>query len=132
MKPANNKRQSSWTPLAMAISVVAGMVIGMFMGNPFKVNTPLQGDRKLTSILNLISQEYVDDTVNINGLIEMALPDILSKLDPHSTYLNADELTAANEDLHGSFSGIGIEFQSINDTIRVVNVIAGGLLQTAP
>ena len=123
---SQDRKQSSWTPLAMSIALVVGILIGVFMGNPFKSRSWIEGDRKLNSILNLISEEYVDDTVNVNNLIEMALPEILAKLDPHCVYLNADELTAANEDLNGSFSGIGIEFQSINDTIRVVDVIPGG------
>ena len=122
----NKRKQSSWTPLAVAIATVVGIVIGMFMGNPFKSAGHIEGERKLNSILNLVAQEYVDDTVNIDDLIDLAIPEILANLDPHSTYLNVDDLKAAKEDLNGSFSGIGIQFQSINDTIRVIEVIPGG------
>ena len=126
MEEPKNKQQSSWIPLAIAVSVVVGIVLGMLMGNPFRSSSPTDGDRKLTSILNLISQEYVDDTVDVDRLIEMAIPEVLSNLDPHCVYLNAQELQAANDDLRGSFSGVGIEFQVLNDTVRVIDVIPGG------
>ena len=66
------------------------------------------------------------DTTNLKDLIEMSIPEILSNLDPHTSYFSAEELKAATDDLNGSFSGIGIQFMLINDTINVVEVIPGG------
>ena len=121
------KDYNAWLPLAIAVSLVAGVVLGIFMGNPFSSkNHSTQSDRKLNTILNLISQEYVEDTVKTNDLIEMAIPSLLANLDPHSTYLTARELAAAQEELGGSFSGIGVSFQMMNDTIVVLEVIPGG------
>jgi len=118
---------SAWLPLAIATSVIVGIVVGIFMGNPFSSGTySTQSDRKLNTILNLISQEYVDDSIKTNDLIEMSIPSILANLDPHSSYLSASELKAAQEELNGSFSGIGISFQLMNDTIVVLEVIPGG------
>ena len=124
----NQKRDySAWLPLAIALSVIVGIVVGIFMGNPFSSKDySSQSDRKLNTILNLISQEYVDDSVNTNDLIEMSIPAILANLDPHSYYLSASELVAAQEELNGSFSGIGVSFQLMNDTIVVIEVIPGG------
>ena len=124
----NQKRDySAWLPLAIALSVIVGIVVGIFMGNPFSSKDySSQSDRKLNTILNLISQEYVDDSVNTNDLIEMSIPAILANLDPHSSYLSASELVAAQEELNGSFSGIGVSFQLMNDTIVVIEVIPGG------
>jgi carboxyl-terminal processing protease len=51
---------------------------------------------------------------------------MLAELDPHSVYLTAKELQTSNEELGGGFSGIGIEFNTLNDTIIVVNTIVGG------
>ena len=84
----NQKRDySAWLPLAIALSVIVGIVVGIFMGNPFSSKDySSQSDRKLNTILNLISQEYVDDSVNTNDLIEMSIPAILANLDPHSSY----------------------------------------------
>ena len=66
------------------------------------------------------------DTVNISDLVEEAMPQILSELDPHSSYIPAKDLEAVTADLKGSFSGIGIQFTIQNDTIHVNNVIQGG------
>ena len=56
----------------------------------------------------------------------LAIQTILCQLDPHSIYLPAQELKQVNEDLEGQFFGIGIEFNIINDTINVVNVLSKG------
>ena len=115
-------RQPIWLPLAIALA----MVVGIFIG--FNVNTTkpvAENDHKLNAILNLIAQDYVD-TTNLHDLIEMSIPEILSNLDPHTSYFTAEELKAATEDLNGSFSGIGISFVLTGDTIGVVEVIPGG------
>jgi carboxyl-terminal processing protease len=121
MKPKST-RQPIWLPLAIAVAVV----VGIFIGSRFTVDKPVaENDRKLNAILNLIAQDYVD-TTNLKDLVEMSIPQILSKLDPHTSYFSADELKAATDDLNGSFSGIGISFVMVNDTIGVVEVIPGG------
>ena len=115
-------RQPIWLPLAIALA----MVVGIFIGSRFTVNKPVaDNDRKLNAILNLIAQDYVD-TTNLHDLIEMSIPEILSNLDPHTSYFSAEDLRAATDDLNGSFSGIGISFVLVNDTIGVVEVIPGG------
>ena len=115
-------RQPIWLPLAIALAVV----VGIFIGSRFTVNKPVaENDRKLNAILNLIAQDYVD-TTNLKDLIEMSIPEILSNLDPHTSYFSAEDLKAATDDLNGSFSGIGISFVMVNDTIGVVEVIPGG------
>ena len=115
-------RQPIWLPLAIALA----MVVGIFIGSRFTVNKPVaENDRKLNAILNLIAQDYVD-TTNMKDLIELSIPEILSNLDPHTSYFSAEELKAATDDLNGSFSGIGISFVLVNDTIGVVEVIPGG------
>ena len=115
-------RQPIWLPLAIALAVV----VGIFIGSRFTANKPVaENDRKLNAILNLIAQDYVD-TTNLKDLIEMSIPEILSNLDPHTSYFSAEDLKAATDDLNGSFSGIGISFVMVNDTIGVVEVIPGG------
>lgn len=115
-------RQPIWLPLAIALA----LAVGVFIGSRFAANKPVaENDRKLNAILNLIAQDYVD-TTNLHDLIELSIPEILSNLDPHTNYFSADELKAATDDLNGSFSGIGISFVMMNDTIGVVEVIPGG------
>ena len=119
---SKSTRQPIWLPLAIALAVVVGVVIG----SRFNINKPVaENDRKLNAILNLIAQDYVD-TTNFHDLVELSIPEILRKLDPHTSYFSADELKVSTDDMNGSFSGIGIQFMLINDTIGVVEVIPGG------
>ena len=111
-----------WMPLAIAIAVVIGLFVGSRFGGRRLV---AENDRKLNTLLNLIADDYVD-TVNLDQLIEMSIPQILANLDPHTTYFSAEDMRAANEELSGSFSGIGISFMLLGDTINVVEVIPGG------
>ena len=118
----DSSNQRIWLPVVTAVAVV----VGIFMGSHFTTNKPVaENDRKLNAILNLIAQEYVD-TTNLHDLIEMSIPKILSNLDPHTSYFTVEEQKAASDDLNGTFSGIGISFMLINDTIGVVEVIPGG------
>lgn len=80
---------------------------------------------KLSDFYRILSGNYLD-TMNYGAVVEKGIVSMLSELDPHSVYLTAKEQQAANEDLGGGFSGIGVEFNTLNDTIIVVNTIAGG------
>lgn len=119
---SNPKRLTVWLPVIIGVSVVAGIFIGgIFSGKNYLADS----DRKLNTILNLIQQEYVD-TVDIDELVENSIPKILTNLDPHSMYISAKELSSVNDELEGSFSGIGISFMVMSDTIRIIEVISGG------
>lgn len=85
----------------------------------FSVNT-----RKLQYVLGAIDRLYVD-TVDINKVTENAITNVLEELDPHSVYIPQKELQQANEPLEGSFEGIGIQFQMLEDTLFVIQTIAG-------
>jgi carboxyl-terminal processing protease len=80
---------------------------------------------KFATLLNYIERMYVD-SVDAEALTEKAIVSLLEELDPHSVYLSKEELQEANEPLQGSFEGIGIQFQILNDSILVVNPIEGG------
>ncbi len=117
-----------YTPLMMALCVVIGILIGSFYANHFssnKLSIINSGTNKLNNLLHIINDQYVD-TVNINGLVEKAIPQILAELDPHSVYIPANEAQITSDDLKGEFYGIGIEFVIREDTIHVQNVIEGG------
>ena len=83
------------------------------------------GTNKLNGLLRIINDQYVD-TVNMAALVEDAMPQILNELDPHSSYIPAKDLQAVNDDLRGSFSGIGVQFTIQQDTIHISDVISGG------
>jgi len=80
---------------------------------------------KFNRVIDYINSYYVD-TVNQNKLVEYAIIEVLKKLDPHSIYINKDEVREMNEPLEGSFEGIGIQYNIVNDTIMVIEPIAGG------
>ncbi len=81
--------------------------------------------RKLNSAMFAIENMYVDK-VDDNKLAEDAIVAMLAKLDPHSNYLNQEEVKDMNEPLQGNFEGIGIAFNMLTDTLYVVEVISGG------
>ncbi|MEZ5053428.1 MAG: S41 family peptidase [Chitinophagales bacterium] len=81
--------------------------------------------QKMSTFLNTIDNYYVQD-VNLDSLVEIGMIHMLKQLDPHSVYMNADEIKKANEPLEGNFEGVGIQFQIYEDTIRVIHVITGG------
>lgn len=124
----NHNRNSRFTPIIIAVSIVAGILIGTFYANHFagnKLGIINTSSNKLNALLRIIDDQYVD-TVNMSTLVEEAMPLILGELDPHSTYIPAQDLEATNSELDGSFSGIGIQFSIQDDTIHVSSVIQGG------
>ena len=80
--------------------------------------------RKLTNALTAISNLYVD-SINDKKLVETALESILKELDPHSVYISKEEVERVNEPLEGSFEGVGIQFQLMEDTLLVIQTISG-------
>lgn len=129
----NKLKSNRFAPLFMAISVVAGIMIGYFFANHFsgnRLNIINNGSSRLNNLLHIIDDQYVD-SVNIDDLVEKAIPQILAELDPHSVYISAEDVQKANASLQGSFSGVGIEFVIREDTIRVQGVIKNGPAEKA-
>ena len=104
-------KSNRFIPLWLAVSMVLGIFVGTFFANRFSGNR--------LSIINTGSNK-------LNDLVEKAMPQILSELDPHSVYISVKDVQQANDDLRGSFFGVGIEFTILKDTIHVQNVISNG------
>ena len=122
------KGSSRFTPVIIAISVVAGILIGKFYAKHYggnKLGIINGSSNKLNALLHVIDDQYVD-TVDMSQLVENAMPQILAELDPHSTYIPAQKLEEVNSELEGSFSGVGIQFTIQEDTIHVNSVVSGG------
>ena len=109
-------------PLVIALAFAGGIWLGTSLNKNEGVST---ANQKLGAILNLIGNEYVED-VDLDSLVEQTLPDLLANLDPHSVYIPKSELQGVNDELEGSFSGIGVQFMINNDTITIVEAISGG------
>ena len=128
---SKQSRLGVWLPVIIA----AGIALGIFIGNHYLSIT--QGKRRnymsgnnINAILDMIDEQYVD-TVNMRDLVESTIPKIFGELDPHSVYIPAEEASAVNEELEGSFSGIGVTFNMQTDTILVISVISGGPAEKA-
>lgn len=103
--------------------LVAALVLCFFAS----VNAQVYNDYiyKFSRVLGLINMYYVD-TVNQEKLVDEAIVKMLQELDPHSIYISKEEVREMEEPLQGSFDGIGVQFNIMNDTILVVSPISGG------
>jgi carboxyl-terminal processing protease len=108
-------------PFFYSLVLVFGLIIGKHLGN----NRSNNGGGRLNEALNIIASEYVD-TVNQNELSTEALQGLLQKLDPHSVFIEQQQISRYNAPLDGNFEGIGIEYNVIKDTVFVMRVFAGG------
>ena len=123
-----NKKISLLIPLLIAVSVAAGILIGNLLNRNSQtgfVGIRSDNSNKISTILQLIDQGYVD-SVNTASIIEKTIPEILKNLDPHSTYIPARDMQEVEEEMTGKFSGIGVQFSIMEDTVRVIEVISGG------
>ncbi|MCH5302357.1 MAG: S41 family peptidase [Prevotella sp.] len=124
----SQKTSNRFMPLWLALCMILGIFVGSFISSRFSGNRLSiinSGSNKLNDLLHIVDDQYVD-TVNVNDLVEKAVPQILAELDPHSVYISTKDVQRAEDDLKGSFFGVGIEFTIRKDTIHVQNVIPNG------
>lgn len=119
----NKKRNIGYVLLPLVLSV--GIVGGIFIGKYTSFNRLSPAEEKFRTILGIINDQYVDE-IDVDSLLDANITDLLASLDPHSAYIPASELTATNDELEGSFGGVGVSFQVLNDTVTVVEVVSGG------
>lgn len=104
-------------------------VVALFLG--MQLNSVISGDNifeqlnKFKDVLSLTEKFYVDD-IDTQKLVEAAITGMLTTLDPHSVYIPASQLPKITEEFQGSFEGIGVEYEVINDTLIVVSPVSGG------
>src|SRR5690625_4136587 len=102
------KRRSILFPIVISLAIVLGVVIGTrlnFSKEPIQYATKHQ---KLYRLLDILDREYLEG-VNTDSIVDLTVQSILSALDPHSTYITADNYLEASDEIHGSFYGIGIQ-----------------------
>lgn len=128
-----------WFPLLFSVVLVTGMLIGMKMQStaPALAIEQSEGDPaesigqgKIEELLRYIEAKYVDE-VDREKLIQEAIDNVLKNLDPHSSYIPAEEVEEVNEHLDGNFVGIGVEFIILEDTVVVVAPLADGPSEAA-
>jgi carboxyl-terminal processing protease len=132
----NNK---TWQPLGVAVAIAFFIYFGARLEDlrlkqegdlanlmrPSGVPLTSGAMQKMNTMFHLLENEYVD-SLNVDDLLEQAIPTLIGELDPHSVYIPAKDLESTNEQLNGSFSGIGVQFNIQNDTVMVIGVISGG------
>ncbi len=133
-----NRPATIWTPLVYSLLLAVGLVVGYVLnsdaplvslgGNPS--GQPGNGNGRVEQLLSYIEARYVDEP-DPEKLYRAAIDAVLNDLDPHSSYIAADELQALNDNMEGNFKGIGIEYLVIDDTITVVSALPGGPSETA-
>lgn len=118
-------------PTIIAVTLVCGILIGEFYATWHNKKQGLQflqqrsTNNKLSDLLYLIDNAYVD-SIDMDSITDVSMATLVTQLDPHSAYIPAKDIEAVNEQLEGSFSGIGVQFNLQNDTIYIVDVISGG------
>src|ERR1700744_6132990 len=121
------KKLQVWLPLLFAIVMIVGMLIGFRLRGNIRPTGFFKTPEKSTvqEVMDLVNGKYVD-TVSMDTLGDNAIDGMLAHLDPHSIFIPAVDLSEVNEDLQGNFEGIGVEFQIFDDTVNIMNVLAGG------
>ena len=132
MEEIRNTKNQVRFPLIIALAVSIGLVIGTLVVNP---KTPVAPESskavaKFREVITNIDQSYVD-SVNSGELVDMAIINMLEELDPHTSYISAEELTLSNMHLRGGYDGIGIQFDIIQDSIIVVKPNTNGPAERA-
>jgi carboxyl-terminal processing protease len=107
------------------MSLIIGVALGFVITPLISRDNIYEELEKYRYIFNMAYRNYVD-TVDIKGLNEAAITGMLKELDPHSVYIDEEEMKRVAEDFQGSFDGIGVQFDIINDTITVISPIADG------
>lgn len=113
-------------PLALFGVLAAGLWLGHLLSPNSRDTGWGESEDKYTKvrdIIEILGDRYVD-TLNEDRVFEQAISDMLHKLDPHSNYIPASEMKAANEMIQGNFGGVGVRFSLIRDTICITNVIS--------
>ena len=112
--------------IILAVGVLLGMEIGAVVGG----DDAFESLKKLENAFLVINERYVQD-VDSSVLTESAIKGMLNELDPHSVYIDAEQMKMVREDFDASFEGIGISYELIDgpeglDTVTVLNPLPGG------
>lgn len=107
------------------ILVLMGVAIGLFIGdNHITEHIDFNND-KVSKVLDLVRHNYVD-SVNVDSIEGSTVNNLLQNLDPHSLYLPPQQATSINEKLEGGFTGIGVEYVLLRDTLVFTQITPFG------
>ena len=123
---AENKR-NVWMPIIFSLILILGMFIGFELRDKTGYGSIFAkpSSSSVAEVLKLIESRYVDK-VPVDSISTNVINQLLASLDPHSSFIPAEELTDVNDEIMGNFQGIGIEYQIINDSLNVMNLLPDG------
>lgn len=124
----NERKIQSWLPLLLGVVMALGMAGGYQLQRHMDRQPGFHRKSSFGSVdqvLHLIQQKYVD-SISPDSLENAVLENVIRKLDPHSFFISPANMEDVEADLVGSFSGIGVEYQIIRDTLFVIRVIENG------
>ncbi|NDC40783.1 MAG: S41 family peptidase, partial [Chitinophagia bacterium] len=129
MDDSGRVRVRAAMPVFFSLVLILGMVLGFNLRDTLRnkrdISDVVERNDRLEQVIDLINEKYVD-SVNSNNLYNDAISGILKSLDPHTVYIPAENLQEANEDLDGEFSGVGIEYAILKDTVSITSVLEAG------
>jgi len=116
--------------LFLVIGILLGITVTLYSAKSYLKQlsgliSQKENESKIGYLLNALDQMYVD-SIDIEKIDEATVALALEQLDPHSSYIPKEDMEEANQELTGSFSGVGIQFNIQQDTVYVVDVIPGG------
>ncbi len=123
-----NNKTKIYLPLIIAVAIAFGVFLGSSLNYQKKTLTFFGGtpqEKKIKRLIDYIQYEYVDE-VDTDSLLDGTIKNMLSKLDPHSVYIPAQEHDRIAETMNGKFVGIGIQFRMYRDSLTVIKVLENG------
>ncbi|MEY3501444.1 MAG: hypothetical protein RL308_3117, partial [Bacteroidota bacterium] len=121
------KPNPKYFPILFFATLALGILLGALLNFPSQGNNSSTNNHrnKLNRLIDFIDNEYVDN-VNTDSIVDLAVTNILEKLDPHSVYVPPSQQSQIAESMKGDFVGIGVNFYMLNDTVTIVKTIEDG------
>lgn len=121
------KKSPVFFPILLFFTLAFGILLGGWLNFPNQNQFLNQNNskNKLNKLLDFIDNEYVDK-VNTDSIVDLAVNDILAKLDPHSVYITPSEQIQVAESMRGEFVGIGVNFYMFKDSLAIIKTIENG------
>ena len=118
--------KNKFLPFLFFLTLAFGLVLGTMLNFPNTRQSAVSNNHsKIKKLIEFIDNEYVD-SLNSDSIVDLALTNILGKLDPHSVYIDKTEMLGVNESMKGDFVGVGIQYYMANDTIAVIQTLKNG------
>jgi carboxyl-terminal processing protease len=115
------------------ISAILFFILSFFMSNTSVSHGAISQDQReatyrqleiFANVLSILQENYIDE-INADNTIEGAISGMLLSLDPHSSYLTAEDFDELQEETRGNFSGIGIEITVRDGILTIISPIEG-------